>query len=262
MPTTVRQLVESVGLQIDQTYKWGEAVSSGFKGVYIIAIAATKDHLSVMARPSINLRALRGWINRAQGLAVDGEPASVETIEIRLKQYWLPEETILYIGQTGRTITQRLNQFYGHQLGAPAPHSGGQWIKTLNNLEELTIYIVPTQEPAETENTMLEQFVSNVTLDSKASHREPNKAYPFANIAGPLGRKDTGINHTGTLLAVENIESPENSFLNYLDQRLAKKNHDLSSASDRVRSLLKTERAELEVIRNKFLELFEFRDKP
>jgi hypothetical protein len=205
VPTTVRQLVESVGLRIYQSYRWGKTVTADFKGVYIIAIASENDHLSVMNKPSINLRALKEWINRAQGLTVDGKPASVETIGNRLKQYWLPGETILYIGQTGRTITQRLNQFKQHQLGAKAPHSGGQWIKTLTNLDELTIYIVPTEEPAETELSMLTQFALNVTLDSKASLREPNKAYPFANIAGPSGRKVTDIRHTRDLLAVENI---------------------------------------------------------
>ena len=52
------------------------------------------------------------------------------------------------------------------------------------------------------------------------------------------------------------MEDSVSQFMDYLDNRLNRKDKLLENKNDRIRMLLKTERGELEVIRLKFMKVF------
>ena len=55
----------------------------------------------------------------------------------------------LIIGKAGTSLKTRVNQFYNHILGNSNPHRGGHWLKTLDNLAHLNIYLLAAHdEPA------------------------------------------------------------------------------------------------------------------
>lgn len=58
------------------------------------------------------------WMMNAPNMKLDGQSPSIEAIKERLKQFWLPDETIVYIGQTTRsTLSKRANQYYKSKIG-------------------------------------------------------------------------------------------------------------------------------------------------
>ncbi len=193
MPSTVRQIVEGVGLEVDAICQWDESISADYMGVYVVAFADDPDDL--LTRPDVEFsrEVLRQWLHRVPALRVDEEPASVDSLSQRLSEFWLPDETILYIGQTSVSLTRRLRQYVRHNIGDTAPHAGGQWIKVLEHLPHLNIFAVPSEDPRVDECRMLESFTEDVSTLSKEQLRDPLRPYPFANLTGPLERKNTGI---------------------------------------------------------------------
>jgi hypothetical protein len=103
----------------------------------------------------------------------------------------LPDETILYIGKAGTSLNTRVNQFYNHILGNSKPHRGGHWLKTLDNLADLNIYLTATHdEPAhEVESRCLKIFIDNVSTETREKLVDPMNPFPFANLEFPKGVK-------------------------------------------------------------------------
>jgi hypothetical protein len=110
--------------------------------------------------------------------------------------YWLPDESIIYIGKA-TTLGPRLGQYYSTPLGDKRPHAGGHWIKTLSNLNALTVHYSEIEEghdPEQLERRMLVSFSKNVSAQSKALHPQPTLAIPFANLEiKGVGRRNHGI---------------------------------------------------------------------
>ena len=82
----------------------------------------------------------------------------------------------MYIGKApqrknGDEISQRVIEYYTHEIGNRRHHSGGQWIKTLKNLETFMVYYGIWGNPSEIEKKMLRFFKNN-----------NQSLIPFANI--------------------------------------------------------------------------------
>src|SRR3954453_3494683 len=71
---------------------------------------------------------------------------------------WVPEEKIIYVGQTTRqTIATRVRQFYRHKYGDSSPHRGGQAVHLLSC--ELEVYWSHSDDPENSESQMLLAFI-------------------------------------------------------------------------------------------------------
>ncbi len=75
-------------------------------------------------------------------------------------QRWLPNEPVLYIGQTTRELRKRIGQFYYQKVGEKGPHAGGQVVKLLAC--DRWVYWSPTPEPRELEKAMIAAFKKQV----------------------------------------------------------------------------------------------------
>ncbi len=148
----------------------------------MVSTSKLPEEPAVASQPNFNDAAIQKWIDRLPEFRIDGVPPTLETLKNRLAQFWLPNESVLYIGQTTSSLSKRLAQYYNTELGAKGPHSGGQWLKTLSNMDELFVYYAQTErKPKEVESELLNYFHSQA------------KKLPFANLEGPKGRKEHGL---------------------------------------------------------------------
>lgn len=164
--------------------KWGKTLTSSDTGVYIVTLLETSTQAKSAALPHapIDLRVVQVWLSRVPQFTLDGKRPTASAISERIANFWIPDEIILYIGQTGSELSKRLNQYYTHKLGNRSPHKGGHWLKTLSNLKDLCIYWVENIDPKPLEQQMLNYFQDQVSDESRKNLYDPNLPIPFANL--------------------------------------------------------------------------------
>ena len=179
---TAKELFDQIGIQSFQSVKWGCPVPCMGQGIYIVSSSAKADveNASPVA-PLFDDAMIQRWIDRLPLFTLDGVKPTVESLKERLSEFWYPKENVLYIGMTTSSLQGRVSDYYYTPIGAKRPHSGGQWIKTLANLEQMHVYYAPSSQPKADEYAMLAYFFS------KAGE------LPFANLEGPNGRKRHGM---------------------------------------------------------------------
>src|SRR4029078_1905617 len=89
---TAPSLLRSVGLMADGPAVWGRPVQPQGRGVFVVEAPAP--------RPSapIELTRVGKWIERVEGLRLDGEVPTSKALAARIGSFWLPSQTALYIG--------------------------------------------------------------------------------------------------------------------------------------------------------------------
>ncbi len=176
---TVKELFSHVGISNFGCVRWGEHLPCSKPGIYMVSTSKLPEEPAFASQPNFNDAAIQKWIDRLPGFRIDGvPPPTLATLKNELAQSWLPNESVLYIGQTTRPLSKRVAEYYDTDLGASKPHSGGQWLKTLSNMEELFVYYALTERnPKEVESELLNYFYSLAG------------ELPFANLEGPKVRK-------------------------------------------------------------------------
>jgi hypothetical protein len=194
MPSTVYELLKGSGLNINGQVLWNETIQDNKPGVYIIAISNHPKELKTLTNPPVDPRITDGWLKKVDNLRIDGvRPLNTELIQ-RLSRFWMPDETILYIGKAGSSVRNRVKQYYKTELGESGPHAGGHWLKTLSILHELTVFWSETDEPQLIEQKLLFDFTQGVSVQSKKKLFDSSNPIPFANLEYPPGnRKRHGI---------------------------------------------------------------------
>ena len=186
MPTTVNNIFNRFNLTIDGQVKWNTEIKSSDYGVYVVALTDDPDNLITTSKPNFDEVAINGWIQliktKGKTLMIDGLPATVDLIQKRLTQFWLPDETV-YIGKAGptknRTLRKRINEYYQTTLGCDKCHGGGHWLNTLKDIFELNIFYSETNPLIEKE--MIIYFGEQVSEISKANLYDKKNSFPFAN---------------------------------------------------------------------------------
>ena len=170
-PLNGRDLLRSNGLAVEGPILWGRPVTGGSPGVFVVELPAPQPKVSIDAN------AIRQWLERAPDLRLDGKRPSVAELQSRLASFWLPGQSILYIGSSQKSVTARLAAMFKTQLGERRPQSAGYWLKTLHDLNKARIWWAPTADPELYEDTLIEQFQKGVG------------ALPFAVLATPSGQR-------------------------------------------------------------------------
>ena len=199
MATSVYGLLETVGLNADRlkTARWGQTIESSSIGVYFIS--TSKDPNSILTlydNAPLDDIILKSWIRKVATIQVDGIPATLDSLKQRLNSFWLPDENIIYIGQTesSKGLRGRITQYYSTELGERKPHAGGHWIKTLKVLNELFVHYIPSQHAGDTEKKIMRSFISQVSEQTKENLFDSTLPIPFANLELEQGnRKNHGI---------------------------------------------------------------------
>ncbi len=184
MPTSIQQLEDKFQLKYLKSFKWGTAFIENNNGVYIISTSIDKDFLpNYEEQIAFNENQIDLWMANAPAILLNNEKPAKNDLMRQLSGFWLPDETIFYIGNAERqTLSERICQFYNHKVGKRSPHKGGYWLKLLKNLDELYIHLYSTKESHVIEEAMLEQFIKNVSELTKAKLIDRNLCLPFANL--------------------------------------------------------------------------------
>lgn len=189
MSITVKELFDSVSKEIMGQVKWNKQITCDLPGVYCVSISSKEDVLKTIGKYPVSLNAIEEWISYVPAMRIDGNIPTVETITERLNKFWLPKETILYIGKAGSSLKKRVNQYYKTKLGDKRPHAGGHWLKTLDIINELNVFWTTSgdQDAEELEGELLSKFVESINYkDELYDSKHP---FPFANLEYPKGNR-------------------------------------------------------------------------
>lgn len=197
MPTTVQQLYNAFGIQKFNKVIWNTKFHDNNQGVYIVT--SNSDFNNIQNNMSdFDDDVIKYWIEKLPYFTIDGEKPSVISIKNRLSEFWMDDEVILYIGKApkrsnGSGISNRINEYYNTKIGNRSPHSGGQWLKVLKNINTFTVHFGYTENPKDVEKGMLDFFIKNVSINSLEKLRDKNLPLPFANLNHGKN-KDDGFN--------------------------------------------------------------------
>jgi len=189
MPTSVKELFSKAGIEIAGQAIWGQTVEHDHPGAYVVTLSNSANQLVCRNEAPISRAAVQQWIQNVPKLRLDGNIPAVDTLTSRLNRFWLPDETIVYIGKAGTSLKKRVGQYYRTPLGVSRPHRGGHWIKTLDNLSSLNIYWALTNKngAVELENRFIKIFMENVSEESGERLFSFGYILPFANLRDPNG---------------------------------------------------------------------------
>ena len=193
-PRSAVALLRSLDLMSDGPTRWGEQVRSRAPGVLLVEVAARLD------TAPIDITAVKAWVERVPGLRLDGERPTPSQLAERLASFWLPQQTVVYVGRTTKALSARAASLFATPLGDRRPHAGGHWLWTLIERDQLRIWWAETPSPEEYEDGLFDAIASD--LDPEATERlgAMGPILPWANLTAATGDpKRTGI--TGSLLA-------------------------------------------------------------
>jgi transcription elongation factor GreA len=192
--TDAAALLRSVGLLADGPAVWGRPVPAQGPGVFVIELPAPR------ATAPIELTRVGKWIERVPGLRLDGERPGSRAVAARLASFWLPSQTVLYIGTSDGSVGRRIAAMVKTELGDRRPASGAHWLKTLRSLDGVRIWWAPTAATEEYEDALFGAFAERVPESDLAGLSDRSVVLPWANLRRPTGeRKATGL--SGSLLA-------------------------------------------------------------
>jgi transcription elongation factor GreA len=194
-------LLRSVGLLADGPTVWGRPVPAQGPGVFVIELPEPR------ATAPIELTRVGKWIERVDGLRMDGARPTSRALAARLASFWLPTQTVLYIGTTDASIGRRVAAIGRTELGDRRPHSGAHWLKTLRTLDGVRIWWTLTNATEEYEDALLAAFAGAVPPADLAALPDRDVVLPWANLRRPTGeRKATGL--SGSLLVDPTAGAP------------------------------------------------------
>ena len=185
---TAPSLLRSVGLMADGPAVWGRPVQAQGPGVFVVEAPAP------LPSAPIELTRVGKWIERVEGLRLDGEVATSKALAARLGSFWLPSQTILYIGTSDASVARRVAAMAKTELGDRRPAAGGHWLKTLRSLDGLKVWWAATAATEEYEDALLAAFAAGVPEADLAALPDRSVVLPWANLRRPTGeRKATGL---------------------------------------------------------------------
>lgn len=181
MPSTVSAVFAAAGIKPEGVVRWGEPPEDECGGVYIVALAARPDAMELLPAAPISDAAIDELLAVREELTLDGRRPSRRELTDRIADFWLPDETIVYIG-LATSLRSRVRGFFKTPIGARRPHSGGWFLKTLANLDCLFVHFACAADFDAAEIAMLETFVSGVSPNTRATLGDPEHPWPFANL--------------------------------------------------------------------------------
>ena len=218
---TAPELLRSIGLEVDGPSRWGSRPTSRTPGVFLVETPTPSDSAS------LDLDEIRRWLERVPDLRMDGERPTQSELAERMREFWLPGQSVLYVGRTAKSLSARVASLYATELGHARPHPGGHWLKTLRELNKLRVWWAETDAPEEYEDEIVAAFAEAVPDAAKDALPQDAPVLPWANLDSPTGpTRATGL--TDALLAVE-VTPVKKSNVKRSDNRARKRSASATS---------------------------------
>ena len=190
------ELLRSIGLDVDGPARWGAKPTSRRPGIFAIELPEPSEHCS------IDIDEVRRWLERVPELKMDGQRPTQSTLAERMRSFWVPNQQLVYVGRTAKSLSARVASLYATELGHAQPHPGGHWLKVLRDLPQLRLWWAETDAPEEYEDVLIEAFAENVPEEVRATLPEGAPVLPWANLDSPTtAPRETGL--TDALMTVE-----------------------------------------------------------
>jgi hypothetical protein len=138
-------------------------------------------------RAPVDISAVGTWLARVETLRIDGERPTGKALAARLAAWWLPGETVVYVG-SAKVLGRRVEALAGTPLGDARPNPAGQWLKALRGFGGTRIWWAATNAAEEYEDALLEAFAAAVPATATAALPNASLVLPFANRRRPGGR--------------------------------------------------------------------------
>jgi transcription elongation factor GreA len=183
---TAADLVRDVGLIADGPARWGQPIRHAQPGVFLVELSAP------LPSAPLDLALVGKWLERVPELRLDGaRPGSKDLLQ-RVASFWLPDQTVLYVGGTPGSVAGRVAAIARTVAGERKPASSGLWLHLLRNLAELRVWWAGTDAHEEYEDALLDAFAAGLTDADRAA--QASSVLPWAVLRSPSGaRKETGI---------------------------------------------------------------------
>ena len=193
---TAADLLRSIGLEVDGPTRWGTRPTSRAPGIFLV------ETPSPAASASLDIDEIRRWLERVPDLRMDGARPTQTTLAERMRRFWLPNQPLLSVGRTAKSLNGRVGSLYATELGHARPHPGGHWLKTLRELGKLRLWWAETEAPEEYEDELIAAFAEGVPTADRALLPDGAPVLPWANLESPTGpARQTGL--TDALLSVD-----------------------------------------------------------
>jgi transcription elongation factor GreA len=197
-------LLREVGLLADGPVVWGSPgrqVPARGAGVFVVEL------VSPAARAPIELTRVGKWIERVATLTLDGERPTSKALAARMGDFWLPSQTVVYVGSTTSSIGARIAAMQRTALGDRRPQPAGHWLHAFEPRTGMRVWWTETDAPEEYEDALLAAFATSVPAEDVAGLPAGAVVLPWANLRRPTGeRRRTGL--AGSLLAEERVAPP------------------------------------------------------
>ena len=190
MPISPCGLLESCDLNLAEQRSWRDTPARTCPGVYLVALTDDpNDGSIVLPEAPVDLNALDLWIDECPEMKLNRERPLVGSLSRYLSSYWLPGETVLYVGMA-TSLQDRIGKFFSHRLGRSSPHRGGHWLKALSNLSELSIFTAMCEsvdDAGKYESRLIEEFISQIPEVIRNNQPNPQLPLPYANLEWRTG---------------------------------------------------------------------------
>jgi hypothetical protein len=148
--------------------------------VYVVSLSQDPNRsVGLHAQPPIDRYSVQQWISRVPTFELDKSKATASGVIERLSRFWLPDESILYVGKA-RQLRSRVNAYYATPLGDRGPHAGGHWVKTLSVLHQTFLHFAEVADCEKVEAELLRVFARRVSQATRQRVGDP--PLPFANL--------------------------------------------------------------------------------
>lgn len=181
MPSTVSAVFAAADLEPEGVVRWGEPAGDKHSGVYVVALTDQVDAVEVLPAAPISDAAIAELLAVRPELTLDRRRPSRRELAERIAAFWLPDETIVYIG-LATSLRSRVRGFYKTPIGAKRPHSGGWFLKTLANPDRLYVHFARVPDVDAAEIAMLAAFVADVSRKTRAALADAEHPWPFGNL--------------------------------------------------------------------------------
>lgn len=190
MSIKAEEIFKAVGIDNYTKIKWGEIKKHpipNVSGVYIIETSST------LTTPAFNGNTIKNWITLSGRIEIENKIAKEKDIIKSLSAHWHPSENIIYIGRSAiskKGLKKRLNDFYNHTPGNKGPHTGGFWLKLLDDIDNLNVYYAVHKNAEEVEFKMLMYFMMKMAREKDLLKIENMGKYlPFANLTAEIDKR-------------------------------------------------------------------------
>ncbi|SDB30218.1 hypothetical protein SAMN03097699_0595 [Flavobacteriaceae bacterium MAR_2010_188] len=187
MAVSIDVLFNEFKLNYVGAFKWNVSLNAKFNGVYVIALTDNPKSSEVHSHSfEICDETFNYWVTQATNLEIKGKMVtSKKEVKDYLRQFWNPNENILYIGESSsltNPLQKRIKQYYAHKVGQKGPHTGGYWLKLLSCLKSVSVYYAESPNPREVEFKTLIKFIELSVGKSFYEIENFTNHLPFANV--------------------------------------------------------------------------------